>query len=125
MANVQKTFALVLGIILGLVGIWGFFSNLILGIFGVNVLHSVLHLVAGAFGIYVGIKGEGPGYNRAIGWIAVVLGILGFIPVVKDLLLSLLNINTAISVLHLVIGVVALGIFYGVKGQQPSVSEEM
>ncbi|MDP7323900.1 MAG: DUF4383 domain-containing protein [Candidatus Woesearchaeota archaeon] len=113
--SLQKTFALVLGIILGIVGIWGLFTDMILGIFGVNVLHSVLHLIAAAFGIFVGIKGEGPGYNQVIGWVGVALGILGFIPGVKDLLLTVLNINTTITVLHLVIGIVALGVFYGAK----------
>ncbi len=111
----QKTYALVLGVVLGIVGVWGLFSQSILGIFGVNLFQSVLHLIAAGFGIYVGTKGEGPGYNQILGWIGLALGILGFIPGVSGLLLSLLNINTATSVLHLVIGVVSLGVFYGVK----------
>ncbi len=115
MASVQKTYALVLGLVLAVVGIWGFFTGKILGIFGVNAAQSVLHLIAAGFGIYVGTKGEGSGYNMSIGWIGVVLAVLGFIPGVSGLLLSLLNINTAITVLHLAIGVVSLGVAYGVK----------
>ncbi|MBI3334178.1 DUF4383 domain-containing protein [Candidatus Pacearchaeota archaeon] len=116
MANVQKTFALILGIVLLIVGIWGFLlggSGAILNLFGVNTFQNVLHIIAGLFGIYVGTKGEGPGYNASLGWIGVVLGILGFIPGVDNLLLTLLNINTGITVLHLVIGIVALGVYYG------------
>src|SRR3989344_1276301 len=105
MASVQKTYALVLGLVLALVGVWGFFTNSILGILGVNPLQSVLHLIAAAFGIYAGTKGDGTTYNQVLGWIAVVLGVIGFIPGVNDLLLQLLNINTAITVLHLAIGV--------------------
>lgn len=115
MGDIHKTYSLVLGIVLGIVGIWGFFSSSVLGIFGVNALQSVLHVIAGAFGIYSGTKGEGHQYTMVIGWIAVVLGVLGFLPVTGDLLLSLLNINTATSVLHLGIGVVSLGLIYGVK----------
>ncbi|MBI2632531.1 DUF4383 domain-containing protein [Candidatus Pacearchaeota archaeon] len=118
MSNVQKTFALVLGIVLLIIGIWGLFTNSVLG-FGVNVLQSVLHIIAGVFGLYVGTKGNGPGYNGTIGWIGVILGILGFIPSVGhasgDLLNTLLNINPATTWLHLVVGVISLIIYYSVK----------
>lgn len=112
----QKTFALVLGIILVIVGLAGFIGGGLGivrdGIFGTNATQDVLHIIAGAFGIYVGTKGKGPGYNRTIGWIGIVLAVLGFIPGINDLLLTYLNINTAITVLHLVIGVVALWVGY-------------
>lgn len=114
MAGVQKNFALIVGIVLAIIGIWGLFATSILGI-GVNVAQSILHLIAAAFGIYVGTKGEGPGYNQTIGWIGVALGVLGFIPVVKDQLLSLLNINMATTWLHLIVGVVALIVVYTAK----------
>ncbi|MEK6890097.1 MAG: DUF4383 domain-containing protein [Nanoarchaeota archaeon] len=111
MANTQKTFALVLGIVLLLVGVWGFFTDSILGI-GVNAAQSVLHVIAGIFGIYVGTKGMGPGYNSSIGWIGIVLAVLGFVPYTAALLGTLLNVNMATTWLHLAIGVVALGVYY-------------
>src|SRR3989338_7989733 len=67
MGDVHKTYSLVLGIVLGIVGLWGFFSSSILGLFGVNALQSVLHLIAAGFGIYVGVKGEGHQYTMIIG----------------------------------------------------------
>jgi|SRR3989344_2154698 len=115
MANVQKTYALILGIVLFVIGVWGFFSMSILGIFGVNIWQSVLHVIAGIFGVYVGTKGEGKGFNSTIGWIGLVLGILGFIPSVDTLLLSWLNINAATTWLHLVIGVVSLAVYFLIK----------
>ncbi|MDO8564286.1 MAG: DUF4383 domain-containing protein [Nanoarchaeota archaeon] len=114
MANTQKTFALVLGIVLLLVGVWGLFlgpDGNILSI-GVNVPQSVLHVIGGIFGIYVGTKGMGPGYNSSIGWIGIVLAVLGFVPYTAKLLDTLLNVNMATTWLHLVIGVVALGVYY-------------
>jgi hypothetical protein len=113
--NIQKTYALVLGIVLAVIGLWGFFTTSILNLFGVNMYQSVLHLIAAAFGIYSGTKGDGKMYNQSIGWIGVALGVLGFIPWVSGLLLSWFNINTAISVLHIVIGAVSLGVFYKAK----------
>src|SRR3989338_11343596 len=98
MGDVHKTYSLVLGIVLGIVGLWGFFSSSILGLFGVNALQSVLHLVAAGFGIYSGTKGEVHQYTMVIGWIALVLGVLGFFPGISSLLMSLLNINSATSV---------------------------
>ena len=115
MAKVQKTFALILGIVLLIIGIWGLFTNSILGIFGVNIAQSVLHIIAGAFGLYVGTKGKGPGYNLTIGWIGIVLGILGYIPSIDTLLNSLLNINIATTWLHIVVGVISLIVGYSVK----------
>jgi hypothetical protein len=111
----QKTFALVLGIVLLLVGIAGLVGGLGIvgeGYFGTNTTHDVLHILAGLFGIYVGTKGSGPGYNKIIGWIGVLLFILGIIPGVDDLLKDYLNVNMQISILHLVIGLVALLVYY-------------
>ena len=113
--SAQKTFALILGIVLLLVGILGFFDNGLVGddgFFGTNTYQDVLHVIAGLFGLYVGTKGMGPGYNMSIGWIGIVLGVIGFIPGVDDLLSDLLKINTEITVLHLVIGVVCLLVYY-------------
>ncbi len=109
--GVQKTYAFILGLVLLIVGIWGFFTQSILGIFGVNTLQSVLHVIAGLFGLYVGTSGEGSGYNSVIGWIGIILGILGF--VAADLLISLLNINSSITYLHIVLGVLSLIVYYG------------
>ena len=120
MANVQKTVALIFGVVLLLVGIAGFIDNSLVGdsgYFGTNATHDVLHIIAGLFGIYVGTKGAGQGYNATIGWIGIVLGVLGFIPGADDLLGKLLLVNTQITVLHLVIGVVLLLVYYTAEKQ--------
>src|SRR3989338_10028959 len=101
----HKTFSLILGIVLVVIGVWGLFTQHILGIFGVNVPHSVLHLIAAACGIYAGTKGDGKSYIIIIGVIGILLAVLGFIPGIKDLLIQFLNIDTGITVLHLIIGI--------------------
>ncbi len=115
MAGVQKTYALILGIVAAVIGLWGFFQTPILGLFGVNALQSIVHLITGAFGIYVGTKGEGPGFNASLGWGALALGVLWYIPVASGLLASWFNINAATTYLHLVVGVLSLVVYYGVS----------
>ena len=116
--SAQKTFALVMGIVLVIIGLLGFFNNPIVGedgFFGSNTYQNILHLIAGAIGVYVGTKGQGHGYNMILGWIGVALGVLGFIPGVSGLFADLLNINTEITVLHLVLGVLFLIVAYSAK----------
>lgn len=114
-ANVQNTYAMVVGVVLLLVGLLGFVSNPILGLFGVNMLQNVLHLVGGALGLWLGMKGNAKAFNMWFGVVALAAGVLGFVPGVSDMLVSLLNVNAQISVLHVVLGVVSLGVVYGLK----------
>ena len=120
MASTQKTFATILGIVLLVVGLAGFVGGGLGivrdGIFGTNATQDVLHIIGGLLGIWFGTKGMGSGYNQTIGWIGIVLAVLGFIPGVNNLLTTWLNINTEISILHAVIGIVALLVYY--KGSE-------
>ena len=116
-ADVQKTFAMVFGAVLVLLGLVGFFSKPILGLFEVNTAQNVLHLVGGALGLWLASKGSGKAFNQWLGYVALVVGVLGFVPVAKDLLISIFAINKAISGLHVAVGVVSLGVTYAVKGE--------
>lgn len=114
-ADVQKTYAIVIGAVLALVGIIGFFNAPIFGLFGVNAAQNILHLVGGAVIIWLGYKGSAKPTNMWLGYVSGGVGILGFVPGVSGLLASIFAINAAISVLHIAIGAVSLGIAYGVK----------
>lgn len=113
--DVQKTYAMVLGVVLVLLGLVGFVNNPVLGLFGVNLYQNLLHLVGGAVVLWFGYKGAGKATNMWLGVIALVVGVLGLVPGAKDLLASLFSINMAITYLHLAVGVVSLGVSYGVK----------
>ena len=115
MADVQKTYATVIGVVLVLVGIIGFFDAPIFGLFGVNTAQNILHLAGGAVIVWFATKGSGKGANTWLGYISGIVGILGFIPWAKDLLTTIFAINTEISILHIAIAVVSLGVAYGVK----------
>jgi len=114
-ADIQKTYAMVIGAVLVLVGLIGFVNAPIFGIFGVNTAQNVLHLVGGAVVLWFGYKGSGKPTNMWLGVVALVVAVLGFVPGAKDLLASIFNINMAITYLHAAIGVVSLGVAYGVK----------
>ena len=114
-ADVQKTYAMVIGAVLVLVGLIGFVNAPIFGIFGVNAAQNILHLAGGALMLWFGNKGSGKTANMYLGIISAVVAVLGFVPVAKDLLASIFNINMNITYLHLAIAVVTLGVAYLVK----------
>ncbi len=115
MASIQRTVALVVGIVFVLVGILGFVPALVpggalLGIFAVNTLHSIVHLLIGVLGIAAAMTGWPRLYNRVFGIVYFALAILGFIPalVPNGALLGLVSINLSDNFLHLVIGAVLI-----------------
>ena len=115
--SIQKTYAMIIGAVLILVGLIGFFNNPIFGLFGVNPAQNVLHLVGGALGVWLGMRtvNAAKAYNMWLGIVAAVVAVVGFIPAGLDLLNNILNINLEITVLHAAIAVVSLGVVYGVK----------
>ena len=85
MTNINKTIALVFGIVFLLIGILGFVPALtpgmaLLGLFMVNGVHSVVHLLFGVLGIAAAFTGTARLYNRVGGIVYLVIGLLGFIP---------------------------------------------
>jgi hypothetical protein len=120
-SDIQKTFALVVGIVFVLVGILGFVPALVpggalLGIFAVNVLHSIVHLLIGILGIAAAYAGLARRYNQVIGIVYLLLGVLGFIPplVINGQLLGIVSIDLADNLLHLVVGAVMVAFGFGV-----------
>ena len=99
-----------------LLGLVGFFNNPILGLFGVNVAQDLLHLVGGALILWLAMKGSAKSTNMWVGIVALVVGLLWFAEGLDGGLLNLIfGINAAISYLHIAVGVVSLGVAYGVK----------
>jgi hypothetical protein len=103
----QQTWAKVIGVILLLVGVLGFFMGDSVFGFGVNALHNIVHLVTGAIFAWAGFAAGAPTkkVNTWLGVIYIVVGILGFFGV-----LGFLNVNAADNWLHLAIGVISAGI---------------
>ncbi len=108
---------MVIGAVLVLLGLLGFVMQpFILGIFGVNMAQNLLHLVAGALILWLAMKGSAKATNMWTGIIALVVGILWFAEGLDGGLLNkIFGINAAISYLHIAVGLVSLGVAYGVK----------
>ena len=112
-----KLYATVVGAILTIAGIIGFFYSSsfgspgtvddIFGVFAVNGWHNVFHLATGLLGL------AAAGYAArtfalGFGLLFLVVAIWGFILGSGGSILGIVPVNTADNVLHLIIGVVGL-----------------
>lgn len=115
------TLANVFGVVLLLVGILGFIpgittDGMLLGIFHVNALHNIVHLVSGAAGLWAAKSGMKAAkmYFQVFGVIYALVTVLGFF-YGDAAILGIVSNNTADTFLHLVIAVVALYLGFGKK----------
>jgi hypothetical protein len=125
--NLARLYAQVFGIVLTLTGIISFVpaiqspapgyvpagSYLVLGLFAVNPLHNVVHLLTGLIGLYAGFAAGG----RYARWYALVFGVVYAIVTVVGIiqvntLLGLIPINTLDDVLHGILAVLGLGAYF-------------
>lgn len=103
-----------MGIVLAAFGVIGFFNDPIFGIFAVDIAHNLLFVIFGLAAIAGSFQEDRGAENfaKGLGWVFVVLGILGFLWPAGRQLLWIFQYNTADSVLHLGIGIVSLIIGY-------------
>ena len=102
----QTTWAWIAGIVLVLVGLWGFFTQPILGIFAVNSLHNIIHLVTGLLFIWAATKGPAKTFNVWLGIIYLLVAVIGFFGGLS--FLAVMGGNDPDNWLHLVLGLVSL-----------------
>lgn len=106
----RASFTVTLGLFLLIEGIWGFFSPVVFGVFTTNTMQAVIHLLLGAIGIFAGFFGRSQGYLFFVGLLLVVVGVLWFLSGATELVVHLLNLNRAVAVLNVVIGIVSLAL---------------
>ena len=124
-----KKLATVFGVVLLLVGILGFVpgvtnsDGMLLGIFHVNALHNIIHLLSGAVALYAGMTSAKTSkmYFQVFGIIYLLVAILGFVYGDKDIL-GLVSSNMADTWLHVVIAVVALYLGFAAKDEEAAVA---
>ena len=107
--STMKTVTLVFGLFYFAIGVLGFIpgitvsttvpgQGLLLGIFAVNAIHNILHLVAGAILVYGGTAGNVVAVNRLMAVIFALLSVASLIaPVVEGV-----SINPPDTILHVV-----------------------
>ncbi len=118
----NKLVATIFGAVYVLVGLVGFLvtasvgfvateGGLLLGIFSLNPLHNVVHLLVGALLLYAGLRMAEAGaatINTVVGAVYLLVGILGLFIIGGSL--NLLALNAADNVLHFLSAVVLLGV---------------
>jgi hypothetical protein len=116
-----KTFAIIFGLILLIIGIAGFVPSLnprglLLGIFHVNLAHNILHLATGLIAILCGFASLEVAriYFQIFGVLYALVALLGFYFGNKDILGILAN-NHADNWLHVIIAVICLYLGFGYR----------
>lgn len=114
-----QTLAWVFGIVLTLVGVLGFVPGItsdmmLLGIFSVDGLHNIIHIVSGLAALAAAWGLWSPRlYFQVFGVVYGLVTVVGFLQ--GDTVLGLIGVNMADNVLHLVIAAVALYAGFGMK----------
>ncbi|AGW42638.1 hypothetical protein O159_27470 [Leifsonia xyli subsp. cynodontis DSM 46306] len=122
----NRLVATVFGAVYLLVGLLGFAftggvgfvatqGGLILGIFEVNPLHNIIHLLVGAALLIAGLTRAvaAKAVNTTIGAVYLLLGIVGFFLVGTEA--NILALNTPDHFLHLMSAIVLLGVGLGAE----------
>jgi hypothetical protein len=122
-----RLYATVVGAVLTIAGIVGFFYSSsfgspgivdkLFGIFAVNGWVNVAHLVTGLLGL-AAAGYAARAYALGFGLLYVVVAMWGFIIGGGDAILSIFPVNTADNVMHLIIGL--LGLAAGAASPAPS-----
>jgi hypothetical protein len=117
-ASPARLYATVVGGVLVIAGILGFFYSAsfgspgdvddVLGILSVNAWHNIFHIVTGGIGLLVAGYAARQ-YALWLGVIYIVLTIWGFIIGSGESILGFIPINTEDNVLHLILGVLGIG----------------
>lgn len=108
-----QMFALVFGAVYVLVGLLGFVNDPVLGLFDVNALHNIVHLLIGGALLAGSTRHDtAKTVSLAVGVAYLLVALLGF--VAKDFMEDLLAINQEDNFLHLVSGAAAL--YFGTAG---------
>jgi hypothetical protein len=112
-----RLYATVAGAVLTIAGIIGFFYSSsfgspgtvddMLGIFTVNGWHNVVHLATGLLGLAAAGYAART-YALAIGLFYLVVAVWGFVIGSGDAILSIVPVNSADNVLHLILGLAGL-----------------
>lgn len=111
-----KNVLYVLGVVFVLIGLLGFFNDPVLGIFEVDVLHNLIHLVSGVLLLIYGGKPAAKTLAVVLGVVYALVTVLGFL--MGGSVLGLMTMNMSDNVLHLVLAVVLLAV--GLSGRSSS-----
>jgi hypothetical protein len=116
-----KTIVMILGVVFVIIGVLGFFNDPVLGIFEVDAVHNIVHLLSGVVALALASMGDSYArtYAKVFGVIYLLVTVLGFVMGTDEKLLGLLEINNADNYLHVLLTVVLLAVGFS-KSSAPS-----
>ena len=106
--NAVNVFCVVLGIFLLIEGGWGLFSPITFGVFSTNPLHAIIHLFLGTAGIFYGLRNRARNFSFFIGTLLLIVGAFYFVPLISTYITKILNLNQAVAIFNIVIGIAAI-----------------
>lgn len=109
MSTLVRPLTLILGVVLLAVGALGFvMPSPLLGLFEVDMVHNIVHLLSGAVALVAGMMGTVASrwYLQVFGAVYLVVAIVGF--AMAGNILGLFHANMEDNLLHTAIGVVCL-----------------
>ncbi len=115
MSALVKPVSWLLGIVLLVMGILGFFLSPIFGLFDVNMLHNMVHIASGAVGLIAASISFTASrvYLMLFGVVYGVVTIAGFFSL--EPVAGMLLLNSADNFLHLAIATICLIVGFGSK----------
>lgn len=115
----QKQLSIVIGIILAILGIWGFFANGdVLG-FAANTLLNVVYLVGGLWLMFAAFGGKAQMMALAAQVTGVVYGIIGLLGLIGlTFITSWFGVNVPGEILMFIAGLILLYFGFVMKGRR-------
>jgi hypothetical protein len=112
-----KKLVMLLGVVFVLVGLLGFVNNPVLGLFAVDTLHNIVHLLSGVLALFFAAKGEdaAKSFAKVFGVVYALVALLGLL-IPGESIFGLLTVNLADDMLHVVLALVFLWIGFGMGG---------
>lgn len=119
-----KTIMYIAGVVFIVLGLLGFVNDPVLGIFDVDALHNIIHLVSGILALVFASQGESQArmFALVLGIVYALVTILGFLTG-DGKILGLVSVNGADNYLHLVLAIVFLVV--GLKKSDATTSNNM
>lgn len=106
MSSLVRPVTLLLGVVLTLVGIVGFFSGGTVLIFQVDTVHNIVHLVSGLAGLWAASAGKERMYLLVLGLVYALVAAIGFAG--GSSILGLFAVDQNDNYLHAAIAVVGI-----------------
>lgn len=115
MTSLVKSVTWILGIVFIAIGVLGFVNNPVLGLFEVDTVHNIVHLLSGLLALGAAATGESYArlYLIIFGLVYGVVTVIGF--TMGGDILGLFVVNTADNYLHAALALVMLAVGFGGK----------